>query len=182
MEFLTHHRDRAEAGALRARLVEQHWSYMDRYDSQLIARGPTLDRVTGQATGSVHLVELPSPQAARDFALDEPNYQAGVSRDVLVRRWQNLLGRTMWEFPGGEDGPHRYFVLGLAPAGDLDVNLPTDTGELIAYGPLLSDDGRLRLGIAALVRAPDPATARRVLSDEEYAIVEIHDWEFGGRS
>ncbi|SDR92701.1 YciI family protein [Microlunatus soli] len=181
MEFLTHHRDRADAGELRARLVERHWSFMDRYERQLIARGPTLDRLTGQATGSVHLVELPSPRAARNFALDDPNYQAGVSRDVLVRRWQNLLGRTMWEFPGGEDGPHRYFVLGLAPAGDLDVSLPADTSELIAYGPLLSDDGGTRLGVAALVRAADPTSARQLFGDQAYATVEVHDWEFGGR-
>lgn len=181
MEFFTYHRDRAGAGALRARLVERHWSYMDRFDRRLIARGPTLDPRTGEATGSVHMVDLPSPGAARDFAFDEPNHQAGVYRDVMVRRWQNLLGRTMWEFPGGEDGPHRYLVLGLAPTGGLVFAAPAETSELIAYGPLLSDDARSRLGTAALVRAPDPAAARRVLGDDEYAAVEVHDWEFGGR-
>lgn len=181
MEFLTYHRDRAGSGALRTRLVEQHWTYMDRFDRQLIARGPTLDPRTGHATGSVHMVDLPSLGAARDFALDEPNYQAGVYRDVMVRRWQNLLGRTMWEFPGGEEGPHRYFVLGLGPTGALDDAAPAETSELIAYGPLLSDDGLARLGTAALVRAPDPTTAQRVLGDVGYAAVEVHDWEFGGR-
>jgi hypothetical protein len=28
---------------------------------------------------------------------------AGVEY-VLLRRWRNLLGRTMWDFPGGRDG------------------------------------------------------------------------------
>jgi osmotically-inducible protein OsmY len=44
-------------------------------------------------------VDLPDPAAARAFAFDEPYYQAGVYRDVLLRRWHNSLGRTMWDFP-----------------------------------------------------------------------------------
>jgi hypothetical protein len=47
---------------------------------------------------------------------------------------------------------------------------------------LLSDDGNGWLGTAALLRAPDPATARTVLSPEGYAAVEVHRWQFGGRS
>jgi len=30
--------------------------------------------------------------------------QAGVYRDVLLRRWRNMLGRTMWDFPGAGPG------------------------------------------------------------------------------
>lgn len=44
----------------------------------------------------------PDPAAARTFAFDEPSYQAGTYRDVLRRRWRNMLGRTMWDFPGGQ--------------------------------------------------------------------------------
>jgi hypothetical protein len=40
----------------------------------------------------VHIVGLPDPAAARAFAFDEPGYQAGVYRDVLLCRWRNLLG------------------------------------------------------------------------------------------
>ncbi|MEK8105450.1 YciI family protein [Micromonospora sp. M12] len=96
MEFLCYHRDRPGSAALRDELLEEHWSYMDRYAAEMIARGPTL--VGDAATGSVHIVDVPDPTAARTFAFDEPNYQAGVYRDVLVRRWHNALGRTMWDF------------------------------------------------------------------------------------
>ena len=116
MEFLCYHRDRPGSLALRRDLLEEHWSYMDRYASQMIARGPTLAS-GGTPTGSLHTVDLPDPAAARAFAFDEPNYQAGVYRDVLLRRWRNVLGRTMWEFPGGPSGGHRYLVLGLG-SGD----------------------------------------------------------------
>jgi uncharacterized protein YciI len=180
MEFFCYHRDRPGSSALREGLVEAHWSYMDQYEKELIARGPTF--VGEVPTGSVHIVDLPDPAAARAFAFDEPNYQAGAYRDVLIRRWRNLLGRTMWDFPGGRTGGNRYLVLGLGqPADPSGEPVPAERGELIAYGPLLSDDGATWLGTVALVRAPDADAARAVLTADRYADVEVHDWEFGGR-
>ena len=90
--------------ALRNELLEEHLSYMDGFATQMIARGPTLSADGETATGSVHILDLPDPVAARAFAFEEPGYQAGVYRDVLLRRWRNGLGRTMWDFPGGREG------------------------------------------------------------------------------
>ncbi|MEU9169013.1 YciI family protein [Streptomyces sp. NPDC048420] len=181
MEFFCFHRDRPGSLALREELGEAHWSYMDRYADELIARGPTFADHGETLTGSVHIVDLPDPAAARAFAFDEPNYQAGAYRDVLLRRWRNLLGRTMWDFPGGRTGGDRYLVLGLGTGEAADLAVPPDKDDLIAYGPLLSDDGTAWLGTAALVRAPDPDRARAVLTADRYAAVEVHEWEFGGR-
>ncbi|WP_431676722.1 YciI family protein [Kitasatospora sp. KL5] len=181
MEFFCYHRDRPDSLALRDELLEQHWSYMDGYAAEMTARGPTLTDADGVPTGSVHIVDLAGPAAARAFAFDEPGYQAGVYRDVLLRRWRNLLGRTMWEFPGGRTGGHRFLVLGLGSGEPADLDVPSDRDELIAYGPLLSDDGTTWLGTAALVRAPDPETARAVLTADRYADIEVHRWQFGGR-
>ena len=180
MEFLCYHRDRVGSAALRDELLEEHWSYMDRYASQMIARGPTLTDDGETATGSVHILDLPDPAAARAFAFDEPNYQAGVYRDVLLRRWRNLLGRTMWDFPGGRSGGNRCLVLGLGAGEAADLAAPPGN-DLIAYGPLLSDSGAAWLGTAALVRASDPFAARALLTPERYAEIEVHNWQFGGR-
>ena len=181
MQFFCYHRDRADSLALRMALLENHWSYMDRFAAQMIARGPTLAEDGDTPTGSVHILDLPDAYAARGFAFDEPGYQAGVYRDVLLRRWRNVLGRTMWEFAGGRTGGDRYLVLGLGSGQPTDTDLPAEQDELIAYGPLLSDDGNEWLGTAALLRASDPATARSVLSQDGYASVEVHQWQFGGR-
>ncbi|WP_406447483.1 YciI family protein [Streptomyces sp. NBC_01613] len=181
MEFFCYHRDRPGSVLLRDKLLEDHWSYMDGYAAELIARGPTFAADGETPTGSVHIVDLPDPAAARAFAFDEPNYQAGAYRDVLLRRWRNLLGRTMWDFPGGRTGGNRYLVLGLGSGEAVDLAVPSDRDGLIAYGPLLSDDGATWLGTAALVRAADPDTARAVLTPGRYADIEVHDWEFGGR-
>jgi uncharacterized protein len=154
---------------------------MDRYAAQIIARGPTLASDGDTPTGSVHIVDLPDPAAARAFAFDEPSYQAGVYRDVLLRRWRNALGRTMWQFPGGRSGGNRYLVLGLGAARAVDLAVPTNRDELIAYGPLLSDNSATWLGTAALVLAPNPDTARAILTPDGYTEIEVRSWQFGGR-
>jgi len=181
MEFFCYHRDRPGSVTLREELLEEHWSYMDRYATEMTARGPTLDGDGDTPTGSVHIVGLPDSAAARAFAFDEPNYQAGVYRDVLLRRWRNILRRTMWDFPGGRTGGNRYLVLGLGTEPAADLAVPPDRDELIAYGPLLSDNGATWLGTAVLVRAPDPDKARAILTPDGYADIEVHSWQFGGR-
>src|SRR2546430_15471178 len=164
VDFFCYHRDRLDSAALREELREEHWSYMDRYGATMIARGPTLAGDRNTPTGSVHILNLPDPASARAFAFDEPNYQAGVYRDVLLRRWRNMLGRTMWDFPGGRTDGNRYLVLGLGAGPAAELAVPPDQDELIAYGPLLSDDGGTWVGTAVLVRAPDPDTARAILT------------------
>jgi len=178
MEFFCYHRDRRDSAALRRELLEEHWSYMDRFADRMIARGPTFAPDGATLTGSVHIVDLADAAAARAFAFDEPGYQAGVYRDVLLRRYRNLLGRTMRDFPGGRTGGNRYLAIGLG-GGELEV--PPEKEELIAYGPLLSDDAGVQVGTAVLLRAPDPDSARAVLTAADYAEIEVHDWAFGGR-
>ena len=183
-DFFCYHRDRPGSEPLRHELTEEHWAYMDRYQAEMIARGPTFADDGETPTGSVHILTLPDPAAARAFAFDEPNYQAGVYRDVMLRRWRNVLGRTMWDFPGGRTGGDRYLVLGLGfllPELGAGPGEEPDRDELIAYGPLLSDDGAVRVGTAVLLRAPGPDEARAVLDPARHAEIEVHHWAFGGR-
>jgi uncharacterized protein YciI len=187
MEFFCYHRDRSATSALRGEMLEKHWSYMDRFAQEMIARGPCLTSDGETATGSVHILDLPDPATARAFAFEEPYYQAGVFRDVMLRRWRNVLGRTMWEFPGGDTGGDLYLVLGLGGPGGLgagdgaDLEPSGDRDVLVAYGPLLADDGVTWLGTVAIVHAPNPDSARGVLTRDRYTDVEVHDWYFGGR-
>lgn len=128
----------------------------------------------------MHILDLPDPSAARSFAFEEPGYQVGAYRDVLLRRWHISLDRTMWDFSGGEPDMS-YLVLGftLQPAADR-IELPI-CDELITCGPLLSDDGTWVLGQALLLAASDADGARALLSADRYDGVEVHQWRFGGR-
>ena len=94
------------------------------------------------------------------FAFGEPSYQAGVYRDVLLRRWRNLLGRTMGEFPGGRTGGNRYLVLGLGGGPATDRAVPLGRNELIAYGPLLSDNARRLAGYGGAGPGAEPGRGR----------------------
>ena len=60
-------------------------------------------------------------------------------RDVLLRRWRNLLGRTMWDFPGGRDGGNRYLVLGLGTGQSADLEVPSGRDELILTSDRYAD-------------------------------------------
>jgi uncharacterized protein len=46
---------------------------------------------------------------------------------------------------------------------------------------LLSDYGTAWLGTAMLIRAPGAEAARAILTPDQYADIEVHNWQFGGR-
>lgn len=198
MEYFFFGRDRPGALDLRRQTMEAHWSFMDGYQDAMIARGPTLAPGDHSVmTGSLHLVDLPDADAARAFAYEEPFFKAGVFAEVLVRRWSNLLGRSMWDFRGA--GGPRFMILGhgdpamSGAAEDLQeqqleyMTGPERSDSLIAYGPLRSEDGREWLGTIALLELPDRPAAEATIHRSPYAraglyaTVEIHDWRFGGR-
>ncbi len=118
--------------------------------------GALLERLAAQRIEHepIETYSIPNAAAARVFAFEEPDYAAGVFSEVIVRRWRNALGRTMWEFEGDEVANRRFLVIGH---GSPDTNAIgsalraaqrryfVDGGYLehiIARGPLLSDDGR----------------------------------------
>jgi uncharacterized protein len=199
MEYFFYCRARPDAGGLWSQLTEAHWSFMDRYADAMVARGPTLTADRASATGSMHIVDLPDAAAARAFAYDEPCYVAGVYSEVMVRRWRNVPGRTMWEFDGDPAANPRFLVIGHGRPGANAAEPSIEKAQreyfaeggyderMIARGPLLSDDGRDWVGDAMLLELPDRAAAEEMLASAPtataglYADVEIHDWEFGGR-
>jgi len=196
MDFFVYSRDAAGTTLRRDReLLEEHWSYMDAFAESMIARGPTLAADRETATGSLHVLGLPSVDAAREFVAREPNNRAGVYADHFIWRFENLLGRTMWEFAGAADEP-RFIVLARldrdhsAGRGSRPVparSLPPELRErLIVYGALSTLDDGEPAGVALAVQAPDRDAAVALLADERtgglvFQGVEVHDWEFGGR-
>ncbi|MEU9830080.1 YciI family protein [Streptosporangium sp. NPDC048047] len=179
MEYFVYGRDRPGTFGLKVDLSEDHWAFMDGYAEVLVARGPTLTHHGDEAepTGSLHIVDLPDAKAARAFAHEEPYHRAGVFASVLLYRFRNVLGRTMWDFTGAVDGYDRFLVLAMGGPGPA----PATSEHLIVYGELLSLDGETRLGRAALVEAPDRETAAALLPAGGDGRTEVHPWRFGGR-
>jgi uncharacterized protein len=190
LDFFVYSRDAADTKELRddQELLEEHWSYMDRFAESMIARGPTLDAARETATGSLHVLALPSVDAAREFVALEPNNRAGVYGEHLVWRFENLLGRSMWEFSGQAAEP-RFLIIGRShlrrPVSA--ETLPAELLErLILYGGLSTLDGAEPAGVALALQGPDRDAVDALMEDERtgfgaYSEAEVHNWEFGGR-
>jgi hypothetical protein len=150
---------------------------MDRFSDGMVARGPTLgpDRTTW--TGSLHIVDLPSAEAAEEFVEREPYNRAGLFEQHFVRRFRNLLGRTMWQFPRESDDP-LFLVIAHAPLPNLAT---LDHVRLIVHGDLLTSEGAVPVGAALALQAPTREAVETLLGLAEGVDVKIHDWEFGGR-
>ena len=175
VQFLVY--SRAAPGAAHAEhdrgLDEAHWSYMDRFADGMVARGPTLGADRETWTGSVHIVDLPNADTAREFVEREPYNRAGLYEHHLIRRFEDLLGRTMWEFPGEAVEP-RFFVIAHG-SPDLSA-LPRE--RLIVHGELLTPEDAQPAGVALALQAPAREAVDALISGAQ---AEIHDWEFGGR-
>ncbi len=160
---------------------------MDRFAERMTARGPTLgsDRLTW--TGSLHIVDLPSADAAREFVEREPYNRAGLFDGHVIRRFENLLGRTMWEFRGVGADP-RFLVIAHRPsaasehAGSPDFTaLPRE--DVIVHGELRTPDDATPAGFVVALQAParEAVAAIGQAGFDEHYDIEILDWEFGGR-
>ena len=190
LDFFVYSRDAADTAELRddAELLEAHWSYMDRFAESMIARGPTLDADRETATGSLHVLGLPSVAAAREFVALEPNNRAGVYREHALWRFENLLGRSMWDFSRPATEP-RFLVVGRSQLGrpaSAEALRGALLERLILYGALTTLDGAEPAGVALALQAPDREAVAALLEDERtglgpFSEVEIHNWEFGGR-
>jgi len=197
LDFLVYSRDAAGTAALRDddELLEEHWSYMDGFAESMIARGPTLGTDRETATGSLHVLGLPSVDAAHQFVAREPNHRAGVYAEHSVWRFENLLGRTMWEFSGAADEP-RFLIIARSrgvqltgkrgrpvPPGSLS---PALRERLILYGALTTLHDAALAGVALAVQVRERQALNALLEDgrvglDGFPVIEIHDWEFGGR-
>ena len=159
---------------------------MDRFAESMIARGPTLDTDRETATGSLHVLALPGVDAAHEFVSLEPNNRAGVYDEHMVWRFENLLGRTMWEFSTQPAEP-RFLIIGRS-----QVVRPVSTEtipaafleRLVLYGALTTLDGADPIGVALILQAPDRQAVHALLERMglgAFSDLEIHNWEFGGR-
>ncbi|HBL09797.1 MAG TPA: hypothetical protein DDZ64_12285 [Acidimicrobiaceae bacterium] len=91
MYFAIHALDRADAGGLRAETRSSHREYVNGFD--VIFGGPLLDEA-GSMCGSLLVVDLPSIEAAREFADGDPYVVAGLFARSSVTGFDLLVGPT----------------------------------------------------------------------------------------
>lgn len=151
-------------------LDERHWAYTDAYAAAMIARGPTLGTDRSSWTGSIHIIDLPDVTAVRRYIDNEPYQLAGGYERHVVRRFEDLLGRTMWQTERRPD-ELRFFVIANGTVQ------PPDGVEPIVHGALHDPDDDAVVGSAFAVQVP----ARDAVDALASGGAEVLDWEFGGR-
>ncbi|MBK3555304.1 hypothetical protein JHN55_01865 [Streptomyces sp. MBT56] len=194
MPFYVYAQDQPDAADQLEALCEEHWSYMDRFDSRLILRGPTMSDDGEEHTESVHVVDLADRAAAERFAREEPFWKAGLYRDLTVVAADVLLSREP------EAGVTYTLVaaqwaLSVRAPGDVATDDAEQRGllgaepdsRLIFVAALRDDEGTGTTGVVAAVRAlPDEGRdlvrpfAERLAGGRPAALT-AQRWERGGR-
>lgn len=197
MQFFVYGRDKPGTGKKRRALLKDHWAFMQGYGDSMIARGPTMSAGGKAVTGSMHIVDLPDPEAAHAFAHDDPLAKGGVFESIVVHRFYNVLGRTMWQFEGDSKNPRFLFIGEVRPgASKIGRELlgakrdyfahASRAPSVILFGPLLGADGETWEGAVALLEATDAAAAEAIVKGEPaatanlYARMQLLPWRFGG--
>ncbi|MEV5968124.1 YciI family protein [Kribbella sp. NPDC051952] len=169
-------------------LDEQHWSYTDPYAATMIARGPTLDRARREWTGSIHILDLPDLSSVRRYIENEPYHRAGAYRDHDIWRFDDHLGRTMWDTARIADHT-RYFVL---TDENCDVEARTEhwrsgtADRLVVLGSLRDPSTDAPRGVALAAQLPSRNDLESVLQQTigppaSHGPLDVIDWELGGR-
>lgn len=144
----------------------------------------------------MHIVDLAAAEDAEAFAYQEPFYTAGVYEEVMIKRWENLLGRTMWNFKLRSADP---LFLILAHAAEQPGGAAQDFADahrdfaakyqdqMVVYGSMSSIDDARWGGFAVVIQMPSREAVQAMLADDalaesaSVAKVEIHRWCMGGR-
>lgn len=194
VDYFVYSRDAPGVDDKMTALTPAHWDYMDRFADRLVARGPTLSAGGEAHTGSLHIVAVRDAGAARRFADEEPYQRAGLFAETTIKRYVNLLGRSMRDRPPAPDMRPSTFLLARWSAIPVDDRLVCIARDAIAARPdhwvflglLVTDDGTGCTGVAAAADA-DSAASERALRDvlealrQEQAPTEVHRWQRGGR-
>ncbi len=199
MHYFFFCRDNPGAGDLRKQTEQAHWAFMDDYSKGFVARGPTQTADGSAQTGSMHIVDLPDAAAVQRFAYEEPRHKAGLYGEVIISRWRNESGRTMWEYPVALGNEQRFLVIaqGAPAAAEKAGTLLQERKEyfmqqgaearVIVTGSLLGEDGKTWAGTVLMIQMPDRAAFDLLWRDDPlvkagaYRSVEVHRWMFGGR-
>ena len=179
----------------RTALIRAHWDFIAQYNDDLIARGPVMDANNhSEVIGSIHIVDLPDAGAVETFVHDEPFADAGLFREIIVKRFRLELNRTQFSFQSTGDYP-RFFIYCTA---SIDKIAPDDAltrahqaymlefdQHVICHGALLGRRGDWQ-GKVFFVEFSDERKAREFLESEPlnlgglYNNTKFHRWTMGG--
>ncbi len=76
---------------LRQKTRPDHINYLNKYENQIVAVGPTLNDEL--PNGSVIIIELDDYEAAQAFAEGDPYSKVGLFEIVTIKPWKKVFPR-----------------------------------------------------------------------------------------
>ena len=195
MKYLTWGINKPGTTEQRTSLIRNHWDFIEKYNKNLIARGPVMDEqdLSG-VIGSIHIVELKNLTEAEDFTYNEPFAKAGLFKSILISPFKLELERTQFDFSTNPDFS-RFFL--YCPA---TINAEKLNPELIeahkiycekfdenfiCHGALLNKDSSWQ-GHLYFLEFATKHDVDKFLDSEPFAKsniydkIEVYRWTMGG--
>ncbi len=92
MLYIIYQEDGPDSLAVRARVKEQHFAYLEQHRDKLVLGGATLAEDGATRLGSVLILNVPSLAEAEAFSMNEPFRKAGLFKSVKITR----MRRGQW--------------------------------------------------------------------------------------
>lgn len=92
MLYIVYQEDGPDSLAIRARVKDEHFAYLDLHKDKLVLAGATLGEDGSTRVGSVLILNVPSLEHAEAFSRDEPFRKAGLFSSVKITR----MRRGQW--------------------------------------------------------------------------------------
>jgi uncharacterized protein YciI len=179
---------------LRTATIPAHKAHLDKFRAETWFSGPLFTDDGASAIGSLRFIEFPDRAAAQAYIDADPYTTEGIFESINIQAWQPALEHRQLTYPRREgtqqfivhctdvaDGAARREPLRQAHRDYLEQY----ADQVVARGPLKTDDGETVIGSALLLDVADRAAAEALLADEPfnkagvYEQVTIERWLFG---
>lgn len=194
MHWMIKCRSKPGTGELRQATIPAHKAHLEKYREETWFSGPIYSDDGASAIGSLRFIEFPGRAAAVAYIDADPYSTAGIFASVDIQRWQPALAHRQLTY-ARQDGTQQFIVHCTDVVDSAALREPLRqahrdylderAGQVIARGPLQTDDGAAITGSACLLDVADRAAAEALWADEPfnqagvYGQVSIERWKFG---
>jgi len=194
MHWMIKCRSKPGTDEVRKATIPAHKAHLDKYREVTWFSGPIFTDDGNSAIGSLRFIEFPDRAAAQAYIEADPYATEGIFAGIDIQRWRPALEHRQLTYARKED-TQQYIVHCTDVAGSAALREPLRQAhrdyldahgdQVVARGPLLSDDGETIVGSALLLDVADRAEAEALLADEPfnkagvYGHFTIERWLFG---
>jgi uncharacterized protein len=195
MHWMIKCRSKPGTGELRKATIPAHRAHLDKYPDETWFSGPLFTDDGESAIGSLRFIEFPDRAAAEAYINTDPYSLAGIFENVDVVRWRPSLEHRQRSYDR-QEGTQQFIVHCTDVPDSADLRAPLRLAhqeylnglgrQVIARGPLLTDDGETTIGSAFLIDVADRAAAEALIANEPYTKaggiydhMTIDRWVFG---